>query len=44
MLKEENLIFTNLHGFKDIGIKAAMERGDWVGTKDILAKREKSHV
>ena len=37
MLKEENLIFTNLHGFKDIGIKAAMERGDWVGTKDILA-------
>ncbi len=38
MLKEENLIFTNLHGFKDIGIKAAQERGDWVGTKDILAK------
>ena len=38
MLKEEDRIFTNLHGFDDISIKAAMARGDWSNTKDILAK------
>ena len=38
MLKEEDRIFTNLHGFKDVSLKGAMERKDWNNTKDILAK------
>jgi len=38
MLQDQDRIFTNLYGFQDWGIDAAMKRGDWDGTKDILAK------
>ena len=38
MLQDKDRIFTNLYGQGDPGIKGAMERGDWQGTKDLLAK------
>ncbi|GER08398.1 NADH-quinone oxidoreductase subunit F [Iodidimonas muriae] len=38
MLKDQDRIFTNIYGFQSWGIDAAMKRGDWDGTKDILAK------
>ncbi|MBI04819.1 MAG: NADH-quinone oxidoreductase subunit F [Pelagibacteraceae bacterium] len=38
MLKEEDKIFKNLHGFKDWSLKAARDRGIWVNTKKILEK------
>ena len=38
MLQDKDRIFTNLYGFEDAGIDAAMKRGDWDGTKDIIAK------
>lgn len=38
MLKKEDRIFTNLYGSEDISINAAISRGDWSNTKDILAK------
>lgn len=38
MLKDKDRIFTNLYGLEDAGIDGAMKRGDWDGTKDILAK------
>lgn len=38
MLADKDRIFTNLYGFEDAGIDAAMKRGDWDGTKDIIAK------
>lgn len=37
MLQDKDRIFTNLYGQGDVGIDAAMKRGDWDGTKDILA-------
>ena len=37
MLEDKDRIFTNLYGFEDHGLKAAQARGDWDGTKDILA-------
>ena len=38
MLDDKDRIFTNLYGVHDWRLKAARERGDWDGTKDILAK------
>ena len=38
MLRDSDRIFTNLYGFHDWRLKGAMARGDWNGTKDILAK------
>jgi NADH-quinone oxidoreductase subunit F len=38
MLKDQDRIFTNLYGQGDFGLKGAKARGDWDGTKDILAK------
>ncbi len=38
MLQDKDRIFTNLYGAQSWGLDAAMKRGDWDGTKDILAK------
>ena len=38
MLKEQDKIFTNLYGFHDWKLAGARARGDWDGTKAILAK------
>ena len=38
MLKDQDRIFTNLYGYDDWGLDGARRRGDWDGTKDIIAK------
>jgi NADH-quinone oxidoreductase subunit F len=38
MLRDEDRVFTNLYGQRDPGLKGAMARGDWNGTKDIILK------
>jgi NADH-quinone oxidoreductase subunit F len=38
MLKDQDRIFTNLYGFDDWGLAGAQRRGDWSGTKEILAR------
>jgi NADH-quinone oxidoreductase subunit F len=38
MLADSDRIFTNLYGFEDWGLKGAMKRGAWDGTKAILDK------
>ncbi len=38
MLADKDRIFTNLYGFEDWGLAAARKRGDWDGTKELLAK------
>lgn len=38
MLKDKDRIFTNLYGFESPGLTAAKKRGDWDGTKKLLAK------
>ncbi|MGY8986386.1 MAG: NADH-quinone oxidoreductase subunit NuoF [Sphingomonadales bacterium] len=38
MLNDKDRIFTNLYGSQSWGLEAARKRGDWDGTKDILAK------
>ena len=38
MLADKDRIFTNLYGFQSYGLEAAKKRGDWDGTKDLLAK------
>src|ERR1700728_2321520 len=38
MLKDQDRIFTNLYGVHDWGLQGARARGDWDGTKEILAK------
>jgi NADH-quinone oxidoreductase subunit F len=37
MLKQEDRIFVNLHGFEDWGIEAALKRGDWKDTAKFLS-------
>ena len=37
MLEDKDRIFTNLYGFQDRRLKAAMKRGDWDNTKDLMA-------
>ncbi len=38
MLHDQDRIFTNIYGFNDPFLAGARSRGDWDGTKDILAK------
>ena len=38
MLSDKDRIFTNLYGFNDPGLKGAMARGAWDGTKQILER------
>ncbi|WP_417448988.1 NADH-quinone oxidoreductase subunit NuoF [Kordiimonas sp.] len=38
MLADKDRIFTNLYGFESPGIEAAMKRGDWDGTKELIGK------
>src|SRR6185503_7842620 len=38
MLADKDRIFTNLYGFEDWGLKGAMNRGAWDGTKAIIEK------
>ncbi len=38
MLKDQDRIFTNIYGLEDTSLKGARKRGDWQGTKSILAK------
>ena len=40
MLKDSDRIFTNLYGYHDWGVDAAMARGDWDATKDLIARGE----
>jgi NADH-quinone oxidoreductase subunit F len=36
-LHDKDRIFTNLYGFQSPNLKAAQKRGDWDGTKKLLA-------
>ena len=38
MLSDRDRIYTNLYGQRDFGLQGARARGDWDGTKDILAR------
>ena len=38
MLADKDRIFTNIYGLEDTGLKGAQSRGNWDGTKDIIAK------
>ncbi len=38
MLRDQDRIFTNIYGFADAGLKGARARGDWDGTKALIAK------
>ncbi len=38
MLADKDRIFTNLYGFESPYLEAAKKRGDWDGTKDIMAR------
>ncbi len=38
MLADKDRIFRNLYGLHDWGLKGAMQRGAWDGTKDIITK------
>ncbi len=38
MLQDSDRIFSNLYGLHDSGLDGARARGDWDGTKDILAR------
>jgi NADH-quinone oxidoreductase subunit F len=37
-LQDKDRIYTNLYGFESFSLDAAMKRGDWDNTKDLLAK------
>ncbi|MDA0702588.1 MAG: NADH-quinone oxidoreductase subunit NuoF [Proteobacteria bacterium] len=37
-LQDKDRIFQNLYGLKEMGLAGARSRGDWDGTKEILAK------
>ena len=37
MLADRDRVFTNLYGREDIGLAGALARGQWDGTKAILA-------
>jgi len=38
MLQDQDRIYTNLYGFESPFLDAAKKRGDWDGTKDLIAK------
>lgn len=37
-MKNEDIIFTNIHGESDVFLKASYKRGDWDGTKSLIKK------
>ncbi|MFA7439501.1 MAG: NADH-quinone oxidoreductase subunit NuoF [Sphingomonadaceae bacterium] len=38
MLEDKDRIFTNVYGFQPWGIDAAIKRGDWADTKELMAR------
>ena len=38
LLEDKDRIFTNIYGFHDSGLKGAMSRGSWDGTKFFIDK------
>ena len=38
MLDDKDRIFTNIYGWQGADLKSAQARGDWSGTKDVMAK------
>ncbi|MGE5442506.1 MAG: NADH-quinone oxidoreductase subunit NuoF, partial [Bacteroidota bacterium] len=38
MLRDQDRIFTNLYGLGESGLRGARGRGDWDGTKDLIAE------
>ncbi|WP_068082768.1 NADH-quinone oxidoreductase subunit NuoF [Polycladidibacter stylochi] len=38
MLQDSDRIFTNIYGVHDWGLKGAMQRGSWSGTKEVIDK------
>ncbi len=44
MLADKDRIFTNLYGFHDWGIDAAIKRGDWDGTKNLISESPENIV
>ena len=44
MLADKDRIFTNLYGFESPFLDGAKKRGDWKGTKDIIARGEDSII
>ena len=36
LLQDKDRVFTNLYGLQDWKLEAAMKRGAWLGTKEIL--------
>lgn len=38
MISKENLIFTNINGSKPASLEAALQRGDWNNSKEIIGK------
>ena len=44
MLQDKDRIFTNLYGFEDWGLDGARRRGDWDGTKALLARGREAIV
>ena len=38
MLDDKDRIFTNIYGWQGADLKSAQARGDWAGTKDVMAK------
>ncbi|WP_068316290.1 NADH-quinone oxidoreductase subunit NuoF [Polycladidibacter hongkongensis] len=38
MLQDSDRIFTNIYGVHDWGLKGAMQRGSWSGTKEVIGK------
>jgi NADH-quinone oxidoreductase subunit F len=44
MLDDKDRIFTNVYGFQPWGIDAAVKRGDWDGTKALMAKGQDNIV
>jgi len=44
MLADKDRIFTNIYGLEDPGLDGARKRGDWDGTKAILAKGKEAII
>ena len=44
MLQDKDRIFTNIYGFGDIALAGARARGDWNGTREILARGREAIV
>ncbi len=38
MLRDQDRIFANVYGLGEPGLRGAMARGDWDGTKDLVGK------